>query len=159
MSLATDALEDRLEKIRRLEENLVFRFTIVNKILESQVTEMIAGTGPNLTGYPVLRITDIFESISISDLSRQLVVDRGQISRTATGLGKMGLITFEAEPGNKRKKMVVLSKQGHAMMEQLNPEFTAQRDYIEKVIGSNATPGLWEAIENLSRMSTNFEDN
>ncbi len=152
MSTHSDELEDRLAKLRRLEENLTFRFAIVNRILENQVNNIISEHGLNLTGYRVLRITEIFESISISDLSRLMRIDRAQISRSAVELEKMGLVEFANNPSNKRKKMVILSSEGQKLMDGLGPKFRERRSMIDRTVGEEALPGLWVAIENLSRL-------
>ena len=150
--LEADELETRLNKLRELESNLTFRFAIVNRILENQVMEIVSKLDLNLTGYRVLRVTSFFGSISLSDLSRQMLVDRAQISRTAADLEKRGLIEFRQEGTNKRKKMVTLSTSGQALMDDLAPKFRERRSSIEDTVGKDALSGLWQAIENLSNL-------
>ncbi|WP_204114483.1 MarR family winged helix-turn-helix transcriptional regulator [Shimia biformata] len=147
-----DELEARLEKVRELESNLTFQIALVNRILENQVLDIVSGHDLNLTGYRVMRVASIFGAISLSDLSRQMLVDRAQISRTASGLEARGLIEYRQDGTNKRKKMVTLTATGRALMDELAPAFQARRQKIDDAIGEDAKPGLWQAIHNLSAM-------
>ncbi len=69
--------------------------------------------------------------------------------RAAAELKKQGLIAFEGDPANRRRKIVTLALKGRALMEYLRPGFRARRERINSAVGESVLPGLWEAIENL----------
>ncbi len=156
MSANTDLLERQLDRQRELEQDLTFRFAIVNKILEAQVVALIRDTPLNLTDFRVLRVIEVFGPLSVSELSRQMHVDRALISRAASRLEGLGLLASGADPQSQRKKILSHSDEGRALMARLGPRFAKRRALVEDTVGPDAMAGLWQAVENLSRMETDL---
>lgn len=152
MNPNSQQLEAQLVKIKALESNLTFRISIVNKILEQQATTILADAPVGLTGYRVLKIVETFDALSISDISRHMMTDRAQVSRTAVELGHLGLVAFHADDISKRKKIVVLSRKGVTLVRKLTPRFDKRVDDIAALLGDNALAGLWDAIDKLSTL-------
>lgn len=150
MSLREKQLEAELRKVRELDSNLTFRISIINKVLEQQAAHLIKDTTLTLSGYRVMRIVSIFDEITVSELGRQMHVDRALISRTAAALVKQGYIDFREDAANKRKKLICLTNAGTALINQLAPRFEERRAALERAIGETALKGLWEAIEAIS---------
>lgn len=152
MNPNSQELEAQLTKIKALESNLTFRISIVNKILEQQAATILAGEPVGLTGYRVLKIVETFDALSISDISRHMMTDRAQVSRTAVELEHLGLVAFHADDISKRKKIVVLSRKGVALMRKLTPRFDKRVNAIAALLGDDTLAGLWDAIEKLSAL-------
>ena len=150
MSLREKQLEAELRKVRELDSNLTFRISIVNKVLEQQSAHLIKDTPLSLSGYRVLRVVSIFEEITISELSRQMLVDRALISRVVASLISQEFISHHEDPKNKRKKLVRLTSSGQVLVNQLAPRFEERRAILEEAIGESALKGLWQAIEVIS---------
>ncbi|WP_164660126.1 MarR family winged helix-turn-helix transcriptional regulator [Tropicibacter sp. Alg240-R139] len=149
MTITSKELEKRLERVRTLESNVTFQFATISKLMDQNAQELLVGTPLNLTGYRVLKMVETFESLSIADLSRQMVTDSAQISRVATDLGAKGLVSFQSDPKNKRRKLVKLSKDGEALMQTLAPRFSARRAAVEALLGGEAITGLHESFAKL----------
>ncbi|SCZ62196.1 DNA-binding transcriptional regulator, MarR family [Epibacterium ulvae] len=135
-------LEKRLERVRILENNVTYQFSMIAKLMDMDALAKLEGTGLNLTSYRLLKTVETFETMSIADLSRHMVTDSAQISRTATELGKRDLVEFQVDPTNKRRKLVVLAPAGIELMAKLAPVFKARRAAVEDLLGEAAIRDL-----------------
>lgn len=55
-----------------------------------------------------------------ADLGRRLRMDKGQLSRILRGLVRGGLVVEETDPAHARRKLIVLTKEGRAVFEDLD---------------------------------------
>ncbi|WP_170763851.1 MarR family winged helix-turn-helix transcriptional regulator [Ruegeria lacuscaerulensis] len=156
MSKREMQLEAELRQVRELESNLTFRIATVNKVLEQQTTKLISDTSLGLTGYRVMRVVSIFKEITVSELSRQMVVDRALISRVSAALVEQGYVEYHEDAANKRKKLISLTPEGQTLMAKLAPRFERRRAQLENAIGETAMQGLWHALDAIS--SLEFDD-
>ena len=147
MQTSKKALEDQLERVRELESRLTFRLSVLSKRLDQQASDMLKGTPINLSSYRFLNVINTFEAISIADASRFIAMDRALASRTALGLEKLGLVRFQSDPGNKRKKLVVLTDAGGALITSLLPHFEGRRAKIEAHLGDDLLRALSECLD------------
>lgn len=152
MKLTSAALESQLEKVRELESLLTFRLAVLSKLLDQQVVELLQGTPLSLTSYRILTVVDTFEEISISDISRFNAIDRAQVSRTAITLEEQRLVTFRSDPSSKRKKLVALTDQGHALLDEIRPRFDARQRALEQGLGPEAHAALWKGMTKLAEL-------
>ncbi|MBY6113480.1 MarR family transcriptional regulator [Mameliella alba] len=152
MRLTSAELEDQLRKVRDLESRLTFQLAVLSRALDHQGAEMLRDQSINLTAYRILNIVDTWGAISISDLSRTCGIDRGQISRTAEALAKQELVRFEGDSDNKRKKLVALTKEGRAKLDEVRPRFVARNHRLEEALGPEALDGLRKGLQRLSEV-------
>lgn len=149
MTITSKELERRLAKVRTLESNVTFQFATISKLMDQDAQTLLVDTPLNLTGYRVMKMVETFESISIADLSRHMVTDSAQISRVATDLGSKGLVAFQSDPKNKRRKLVTLSADGEALMQSLAPRFAERRAAVETLLGKDTIAQLHESFAKL----------
>ncbi|MGI9509373.1 MAG: MarR family winged helix-turn-helix transcriptional regulator [Geminicoccaceae bacterium] len=152
MKLTSGALASQLEKVQELESQLTFRLAVLSKLLDQQVAELLKGTPLSPTSYRILTVVDTFGAISISDISRFNAIDRAQVSRTAMALAKQGLVAFRGDPRSKRKKIVVLTDDGRALLEDLRPQFQARRNALERGLGPEAHEALFLGLAKLGEL-------
>lgn len=143
MRFSSTELETQLEQVRELESRLTFRLSVLSKMLDQQGQELLRDTPLNLTSYRILLVVETFGAISISDISRFTALDRAQISRTAEALSGKGLVSFSADPGSKRKKIVGLTDEGATLIAKIKPRF-AERD---RVLAEGLGPEMYEALQ------------
>ncbi len=143
-------LESQLEKVRELESRLTFRLSVLSKLLDKQSQEFLEGTPLNLSSYRILAVVRTFEAISISDISRFNAMDRGQVSRAAIELEKLHLVCFRADAVSKRKKLVVLTDNGHDLLAQVQPGFDNYRDTLEAALGPDDLSALSSGLNKLT---------
>ena len=150
MNMTSKELEIQLNRLREFESNVTFQFSMISKLMDQNALELLSDTPLNLTAYRLLRTVETFEVISIADLSRHMVIDNAQVSRTASNLGKQGLVVFRSDPKSKLRKMVVLSESGVELMEKLAPRFAARRKVVAECLGENLCSELNTAFEKLT---------
>lgn len=142
MKLTSHDLELQLHRVRQMESNVTFQFSMIAKLMDADALQLLADTPLTLLSYRLLRTVETFEAISISDLGRHMVTDNAQISRAATDMATKGFVTFKGDPTNKRRKLVSLSEGGLAMMERLYPRFHARRQAVEDCLGEQVISDL-----------------
>lgn len=150
MIQTSKVLEVQLERVRKLESNVTFQFSIISRLMDMDVTRLLKDTPLNLTGYRLLRTVQTFERISMADLARHMVTDNAQISRTAADLYKRGLVGIEADPSSKRRKIVVMTPQGESLLKELDPIFDKRRQGVKDCLGDDLMAALTEAFERLA---------
>ncbi len=142
MKLTSKSLERQLERVRKLESNVTFQFSMIAKLMDLDALALLADTPLTLTSYRALKTVETFEEISIADLSRHMVSDSAQISRVVAELSKNEFVEFNSDPTNKRRKLVVLSAKGHKLMESLAPRFEKRRQAVEDLLGDEIIDDL-----------------
>ena len=152
MKLTAAALERQLEKVRDLESQLTFRLSVLSKLLDQQVVALLKGTPLSLTSFRILTVVHTFEQISISDISRFNAIDRAQVSRTTIELEKRGFVTFLGDPKSKRKKLVLLTDEGKAILDEVRPKFEERRQALEQGLGPEAHKALWKGMTKLGEL-------
>lgn len=152
MKLTSHELETQLRKVRELESRLTFRLAVLSKLLDQQALELLKGRDLNLTSYRILNVVDTFDAISISDLSRFAALDRAQISRTAADLVRRGLVEYASDPHSRRKKLVRLTDQGLALIEDIRPDFVERNRRLEEQLGPDDLQALWKGLTKLGEI-------
>ena len=150
MDLSPELLTQRLRKIEELNAHLTFRISRMSKLLEVEGAQRLAGSGVNLTGYRMLLVIEIFEQISVSDLSKIMVIDRAQVSRAATDMIERGYLETRADKVSKRKKLLTLSDDGRAWFGAIKARFADRHEALEGLLAKNELKGLWGAIDKIT---------
>ncbi|MEM1431941.1 MAG: MarR family transcriptional regulator [Pseudomonadota bacterium] len=150
MHISAKSLEDRLDRVRALEDRLTFRLSILSRLLDQQASGLLEGTQLNLTGYRILDVVDTLGEVSISDISRFCMVDRAQISRTSVALERLALVRFLDDPDSKRKKLVQLTDDGLGKLAELRPRFIARNRELDELLGAERRADLIESINLLT---------
>ena len=150
MDLSPETLTQRLQQIQLLNTHLTFRISRMSKLLEADGIARLAGTGMTLTCYRMMLVIEIFEEISVSDLSKIMVIDRAQISRAATDLIERGFLDARADRASKRKKLLALSDAGCRKFETLKALFADRQATIEALLNEDDLKGLWRAIDKIT---------
>lgn len=145
-----EAARIRLAALARLEVHLSFRISRLCKLLDNHSTKNLKHPDLNLTDYRILLVLDIFKEASAAELSRLMVIDRAQISRSVGALRKAEFLTERGDPGNKRRKLLRLSDKGRATLAQEEPFFTARQNMFEDLLTPEELAGLTAAIDKLS---------
>ena len=149
MSLSTDDLLERIAKLDVLNSHLTFRISRMSKLLEVEGTHRLAGSGVNLTAYRMMLVIQVFEEISVSDLSKIMLIDRAQISRAATDLIHSDLLEARADRTSKRKKLLALTKAGAELFDQLRARFDQREAALVGEIGEDIDV-LWASVNRIS---------
>jgi DNA-binding MarR family transcriptional regulator len=151
MDLASERLAEKLQNLDFLSQHLTFRISRLSKLLEVEGALRLQNTGINLTSYRMMLVIAIFGEISVSELSRTMLIDRAQISRAAADLIERGYLEPRADRASKRKKLLVLSRKGKAEMRKLKPLFDVRQTELLSLLNEDETRALWSVIQKFSR--------
>lgn len=149
MSLSTDDLLSRVAKLDALNTHLTFRISRMAKLLEAEGAERLAGSGINLTAYRMMLVIEVFDEISVSDLSRIMLIDRAQVSRAATDLIERGVLEARSDKISKRKKLLALTKDGAATYADLRTRFNDRELALTDAIGDDLD-ALWKGVNGIT---------
>ncbi|MDT0683564.1 winged helix DNA-binding protein [Roseicyclus sp. F158] len=151
MYLDADATRERLRALSELETRLSFRVSRLSKLLDNHATRELAGKPLNLTGYRILMVLKIFRETSAAELSRLMVIDRAQVSRSVAELTGAGFLVERSDPTNKRRKLLRLSDKGKRELGSVRSKFEARQSLFEELLTEREMEGLYAAIDKLSR--------
>lgn len=149
MSLSTTDLLERIAKLEALNAHLTFRISRMSKLLELEGTQRLSDSDINLTAYRMMLVIEVFEEISVSDLSKIMLIDRAQISRAATELIDSGLLEARADRISKRKKLLALTASGAELYDRLRTRFDRREAALVQEIGGDID-ALWAAMNRIS---------
>ena len=149
--LDTDAARARLEALSRLEERLSFRISRMSKLLDTHTSRQLAGSGLNLTAYRILMVLSLFRETSAADLSRLMVIDRAQISRSVAELVADGLLQDRPDPSSRRRKLLRLTAAGETALSAVAPGIAERQTVLQDILGPDELAGLVAAIDKISR--------
>ena len=150
MPLSSKSLEDKLARVRILENQLTFRLAVLSKLLDQQAQALLEDAQINLTSYRILIVIHTFGEISISDLSRFCAIDRAQVSRSAVGLGRRGLVAFREDAVSKRKKIAVLTESGQELIDRFSSSFAERDRRYDDALGPDRRAALVDAVNVLT---------
>ncbi len=143
--------ETRRAALAQLEEHLSFRLSRLNKLLDMHATRNLTQSDLNLTDYRILLVLSLFGETSAADLSRLMVIDRAQISRSVGALIRAGHLLERGDPRSRRRKLLSLSKMGQAALAREKPFFETRQKMFEDILSPQELEGLMAAIDKLSR--------
>ena len=105
---------------------------------------------------PIMRTLAKIEVISVSELAKEAGITQPAATQTIQAMAKKGLITISVNKKDSRKKQISLSKQGSAMMVQLERCWQATAIAAETLDNELQTPLTVlaeEAIQALEKKS------
>ncbi|WP_343691952.1 MarR family transcriptional regulator [Chitinophaga sp.] len=125
-------------RLRRLSE---YFLSEVNKVYEQ------AGIPFEASWFPVFYILGKEQPMPLIDIAAQLEVSHSAISQLVTGLKKKGLVKTAPCPDDGRRQLVMLSKKGMDMLQQIQPIWTAITQAMTELADENKmSKQLLEAV-------------
>lgn len=100
--------------------------------------------------FSLLRYLNFLGTISVSDLSLEIRLDRSTLVRTLKPLEERGLVTDISESGA-RNRQLQLTKKGIELLNKAEPIWLETQQFIDKYIGS-------DDIKSLKRIFSKIED-
>lgn len=146
-----DIDEARRAALVQLEKHLSFRLSRLNKLLDMHSARNLQQQDLNLTDYRILLVLSLLGETSAADLSRLMVIDRAQISRSVGALIRGGYLLERGDPRSRRRKLLSLSKAGQKALAQERPFFENRQKMFEEILSPQELQGLMGAIDKLSR--------
>ncbi|SFW50519.1 MarR family winged helix-turn-helix transcriptional regulator [Chitinophaga sancti] len=115
-------------RLRRLSE---YFLSEVNKVYEQ------AGIPFEASWFPVFYILGKEQPMPLIDIAAQLEVSHSAISQLVTSLKKKGLVKTAPCPDDGRRQLVMLSKKGEEMLQQIQPIWVAISQAMTELADEN----------------------
>lgn len=132
-------MKDRFSEIPTLCP--AFNIRSASRIITQLFDEILKPSGLQVTQFTVLVGVHIFDSPSISNLAKGLVMDRTTITRNLKPLEKEGLIKMESGK-DKRTTFVNLTPKGKSAIDKTFPYWEKARSVVSKEFGAKQLEGL-----------------
>ncbi|MCF6403621.1 MarR family transcriptional regulator [Chitinophaga filiformis] len=111
-------------RLRRLSEYFLME---VNKVYEQ------SGIAFDASWFPVFYILSRQQNIPLIDIAEQLEVSHSAVSQLITGLKKKGLVKTAPCPDDGRRQLVMLSKKGEELLQQVQPVWGAITEAMKEL--------------------------
>lgn len=99
---------------------ITYRLSRIQSRLNAQAIRLLKLHGDvSLTEWRVLSITELLDTVTLSDLVRESELDKGQLSRSASALIRKGYLLSTANQKDQRSHLLSLTRAGrdcHARM-------------------------------------------
>jgi DNA-binding MarR family transcriptional regulator len=106
-------------------------------------------SGLNITQYSLLRVIEREPQISVSTLSRYLVMDRTSVTRALMPLERDGVVRSSAG-SDKRTRIVSLTKKGAKLLASARPRWIEAQKTFLNLVGNQR----WTTMRDLLRDTT-----
>ena len=132
-----------------LTECACFDLRRATRAVSRMYDEFLRDAGLNITQFSMLRLICAEKELSISTLSRYMVMERTSITRAIVPLERDGLI--HSRPGtDKRIRVVSVSNKGRRLVEDAEPKWRQAQEALLATIGEDR----WRAMSTLLRDTT-----
>jgi DNA-binding MarR family transcriptional regulator len=132
-----------------LTECACFDLRRATRAVSRMYDEFLRDAGLNITQFSMLRLICAEKKLSISTLSRYMVMERTSITRAIAPLERDGLI--HSRPGtDKRIRVVSVSNKGRRLVEDAEPKWRQAQEALLDTIGEDR----WRAMSTLLRDTT-----
>jgi DNA-binding MarR family transcriptional regulator len=113
--------------------------------------DFLRDEGLNITQFSLLRVIRTEKELSISTLSRYMVMDRTSITRALAPLERDGLI--DSRPGaDKRIRIVSVTNKGRKLVEEAEPKWRQAQEALIETIGEDRWRAMCALLRDTTRM-------
>ncbi|MEM7022425.1 MAG: MarR family transcriptional regulator [Pseudomonadota bacterium] len=151
LEILKDTHHGALDGIGKLEGRVSFRIAVLSRLLDRQMSRILADYGLTLPAYRILVTIDAFGEISAADLVRVVVVDKGVISRSSAELEHAGLLETRPDPRHARRKLMRLTETGKAKLAAVEPDVRAREQGLDGSIDPADRDAFDRSLAGLSR--------
>jgi len=129
-----------------------FNIRKASRVVTQVYEEVLSETGLRGTQFTVLVMVAVFESITITHLAENLVMDRTTLTRNLKPLEKQKLL--EIIPGSDRRTRVVqLTDAGHEMLRTALPLWKKAQKKISDFMGSDRLDNLINELRAIEKIA------
>lgn len=143
--------ERNLNGISTLESRLTFRLAAMQRLLDRQLSRLLAMHDMSIADYRIMITIDAFGEISNADLVRMVVVDKALVSRCCKEMAARGHLEMRADPSDARRRILMLTPAGKARLAEVEPAVAARNAALDAQLDTTQRAALDAAITRLSR--------
>jgi len=150
--------ENQLAGIARLEARLSFRFAVLQRMLDRQISRILARHDMSLATYRVLITIDAFEEMAAADLVRMIAVDKALVSRSVADLVAAGLLQTRADPRHARRRFLSLTPAGAELLARVGPDVAARNAALDALFDADQRTAFDAALDRLTQHAADSLD-
>ena len=134
-----------------LTECACFDLRRATRAVSRMYDDFLRDAGLNVTQFSLLRLIYAEKELSISTLSRYMVMDRTSITRALAPLERDGLI--RSRPGaDKRIRIVSVTNKGRKLVESAEPKWRQAQEALMDTIGEDRWRAMCTVLRDTTRM-------
>lgn len=142
--------ERAIDGISQLQAQMTFRFSVLSRLLDQQMTVIAADFGLSLGAYRGLVTIDAFGEMTSADLVRYTGYDKAAVSRQVKELRDLGLISMVDDPNHGRRKLLTVTDGGALLLAKAAPSVEARRAALSDQLTDKEEAVFLHAIEKLA---------
>lgn len=133
-----------------LDQMMTYRLSRVYAQLNAQAARILKeSSGLSQVQWRVLVMIDSFGAITANQIVRQLLMDKGQLSRTIKGMVESGLITSKENESDSRQHLLSMTETGRRLYEKARPAMRARQSNLIKHLTAQEHAAVLSALDKL----------
>lgn len=137
-----------------LRQMLTYRITRLNAKMNAQASRVLKENGGlSQTQWRVLVLVDFLGPTTPAHIAREIVMDKGQLSRAIKTMSECGLIRVSASESDHRAHVVSMTAQGRAIFERTRPAMRQRQAAYANQLTSQERDVLLKAMEKLEELA------
>ncbi len=84
--------------------------------------------------FPLFYLLDKRSGLSVTEIARELKITHSAVSQLVCGIEKKGFISFASDDNDRRKRIIVFTRRGEALMEKLRPVWRALSETMQELL-------------------------
>ncbi len=132
-------------------------FGVITRTIAQSIHSFLGEKAVDISGlqYGILRILNM-EKMTLSDLSRRMLLDPSTLVPSVEGLVKRGLVVRQQDPEDRRRQPLQLTQEGKDLLEQV--PLHMYDDFVTKAVkqlGEEKTQVLLEVLREIIQTTPN----
>lgn len=135
-----------------LRQMLTYRVTRVHALMSAQAQRILKENGDlSLSQWRVLVLIDYLGPTNPAHIAREILMDKGQLSRVLKIMSEKGVIRVDASESDHRAHLVSLTHEGRALFERARPAMRQRQAAFTKSLTEQEHDVFLRALEKLEK--------
>ncbi len=152
--MSADPVENLTINKTPLRQMLTYRFTRLNAKMNAQAGRVLKENGGlSQTQWRVLVLIDYLGPTSPAHIAREILMDKGQLSRTIKTMSEKGLIKVDASEADNRAVVISRTELGRRVFERAQPAMRQRQADFANSLTQQEREILNRAIDKLEQLA------
>ena len=137
-----------------LRQMVTYRLTRLNAKMNAQAAKILKRTaGISQTQWRVMMLVTVLGPVSSARMAREIVMDKGQLSRTVKSMAANGMIRVEGSESDQRAHVISLTGSGRELFERARPAMRDRQARLADSLTREEQEILFRALEKLEHLA------
>ena len=139
-------------ELLKLEEFLPYRLSVLSNTVSRGISAAYVDRfGLSIREWRIIAVLGRHPSLSAAEIVKMTAMDKVAVSRAVARLTASGRLERSLSDADKRRSVLVLSKDGKRLFEQISPLAKSYEKRLLKCLGSEDQERLSDILDNLQR--------